>query len=393
MRALSHSSISLYLECPLKYRYKYMDKLPEEPRHFFSFGKSVHSALEFLYGVKLPPPPSLDQVLDVYRKKWLPEGYKDKDMEARYLAEGERIIREFYRTEVPKFRPPLFCEYNFRLQIEGVPVTGYIDRIDKLPDGKIHIIDYKTGKAFDLGRMKSDPQLALYQYACRESLGLEAASLTLYHLPSNTPFTVGGYSEGFEEGVRDRVAAVARGLTDQAFEPDPDDDKCRWCDYRKPNPAIGFKGCPAWRDEYASPEEKCETAYGNVDITCLVDKYGELKAKARALDDELKPVKDELERYFREKGYRKADGTRFRVTCDSKEKWDFGEKDGEVKRILEEAGLLEKVSSVSAAALQKLLKDRALDRDVREALESLGEKTVVRTIRYSALDKEPGNGD
>ena len=43
MRALSHSSISLYLECPLKYRYKYMDKLPEEPRHFFSFGKSVHS--------------------------------------------------------------------------------------------------------------------------------------------------------------------------------------------------------------------------------------------------------------------------------------------------------------------------------------------------------------
>ena len=53
MRALSHSSISLYLECPQKWKFKYVDKIPEKPRHFFSFGQSCHEALEFFYGAAL----------------------------------------------------------------------------------------------------------------------------------------------------------------------------------------------------------------------------------------------------------------------------------------------------------------------------------------------------
>ena len=57
-RPLSHSSISMFQECPQKYKFKYLDKLPEKPRHFFSFGSSVHQALEFFYGVKALPAPS-----------------------------------------------------------------------------------------------------------------------------------------------------------------------------------------------------------------------------------------------------------------------------------------------------------------------------------------------
>ena len=45
-RPLSHSSITLYNECPQKYKFRYIDAVPEKPRHFFSFGRSVHSALE-----------------------------------------------------------------------------------------------------------------------------------------------------------------------------------------------------------------------------------------------------------------------------------------------------------------------------------------------------------
>src|SRR5579863_7286493 len=99
-RPLSHSSISMYVECPQKYKFKYIDKLPEKPKSFFSFGRSVHSALEFFYSVAALPAPSLEQVLTHYKEKWVREGYKNEEEEAQYRAEGERILREFYKKHV-----------------------------------------------------------------------------------------------------------------------------------------------------------------------------------------------------------------------------------------------------------------------------------------------------
>src|SRR5271157_4096568 len=97
MRPLSHSSITMYLECPQKYKFKYIDKLPEKPKSFFSFGRSVHTALEFFYNVTSLPAPSLERLLGHYKENWVPEGYVDSEEEARYFSEGERILREFYK--------------------------------------------------------------------------------------------------------------------------------------------------------------------------------------------------------------------------------------------------------------------------------------------------------
>lgn len=171
MKPLSHSSVSLYLECPLRYKFKYLEGIPEEPRHYFSFGKSMHSALEFLYDVRFPPPPGLPEVLNVYKAKWIHEGYKNPDQEAQYFREGERMLREYYSRNMPKFRPPLFCEYRFRVEIGGAPVIGFVDRIDKTEKGGLAIVDYKTGGAFDLERVRKDPQMTLYQMACKRGSG------------------------------------------------------------------------------------------------------------------------------------------------------------------------------------------------------------------------------
>src|ERR1051326_7311362 len=95
-RPLSHSSISLFNECPQKYKFKYIDKVPVKPRHFFSFGQSVHSALEFFYGVKLPMPPSLEELLAQYRAGWVRGGYRDEAQEADYFEEGRRILTRFH---------------------------------------------------------------------------------------------------------------------------------------------------------------------------------------------------------------------------------------------------------------------------------------------------------
>src|SRR6266478_2201710 len=146
-RPLSHSSISMYAECPQKYKFKYVDKIPEKPKHFFSYGQSVHSALEFFYGVKILPPPSLKELLDHYKNNWVQGGYRDEVQEEEYFRDGKELLTKFYHKHIQDHAIPFFVEYEFKLKVEGVPVIGYIDRIDKLPDGRLAVLDYKTGKA------------------------------------------------------------------------------------------------------------------------------------------------------------------------------------------------------------------------------------------------------
>src|SRR5437870_1968898 len=97
MITLSHSSIHMYLECPQKWKLKYIDKLPEKPKHFFSFGKSIHSAMEFFYSVETLPAPSLENVLEFYRNNWISEGYSGPEQEEDYRAQGRIIIEEYYQ--------------------------------------------------------------------------------------------------------------------------------------------------------------------------------------------------------------------------------------------------------------------------------------------------------
>src|SRR3989338_10182874 len=242
-RPLSHSSLTMYGECPQKYKFKYIEKIPEKSKPFFSFGNSVHRALEYFYNVKNPPPPSLERLLDYYKEHWLSPGYRDQAQEAEYFEDGKEILTKFYRKHIADFAVPFFVEYNFELKVEGVPVTGKVDRVDKLADGRLSILDYKTGKALALNRGQGDAQLTMYQMACEELLGAEVARLSFYHLPSLKEQVVERHSPDLVCGLRRRIVAAAESITSGVFAPKPDEKKCYWCDY-KPI-------CPIFKHQYS----------------------------------------------------------------------------------------------------------------------------------------------
>src|SRR5437868_14994641 len=110
-RPLSHSSINMYQECPQKWKLKYLDGLPEKPRHFFSFGKSMHSALEFFYGGKDLSAPDLGQLLTQYKHHWISEGYTSPRQERQYFEDGQRILSSFHAKHAQDFTLPLSVEY------------------------------------------------------------------------------------------------------------------------------------------------------------------------------------------------------------------------------------------------------------------------------------------
>jgi RecB family exonuclease len=382
-RPLSHSSISLYGECPLKYKLKYVDKIPEKPKHFFSFGQSVHMALEFFYGVKALPAPSLEELLQSLKDNWVSTGYRDGAQEAEYFLQGKDILTRYYKKNVKGFSLPLHVEYDFQLVVDGVPVTGKVDRIDRLPDGKLSIVDYKTGKALAVDRIETDAQLTMYQLACESGLGAEVGQLTFYHLPLLKPHSVGRRPEALVSGLRRKIADTAAAIVAERFDPKPSENACRWCDYKAYCPIFGASGSAAPAGAGSSP-----LSGGGVDgdLAALIDRYGDIQARAAEVQREAAEVRGAILSILRRKGYVRAFGARYEIQRSGAEKVEFPE--GNKKKViglLKEAGLYERVQAPSGPLIQKLLSDSSTDPGLRAALRELGSTVEPSELKVTPL--------
>ncbi len=299
-RTLSHSSISLYRSCPQKWKFRYVDKVPEKPKSFFSFGKSVHTGLEFLFENVKGPLPTLEEVLAHYKEKWISEGYETAPQEKWFFQEGERILKGFYAKNQASPASIFEIEYKFNVLIEGVPVTGYIDRIDTTPKGALALIDYKTGKAFDKARVRSDSQLTMYQIAVQEVFQKPVESVTLYHLNSLTPLTVPAHSKTMEDNLRETVKTVGEGISAEKFDPKPDErGVCQWCDY--------MQICPAW----AGKKLALKTATSPAEIAEKVDKLGKLDARLAEMNAERAQLAIDVSSALKMSGQDSAKGKYF----------------------------------------------------------------------------------
>ncbi|MEK7382181.1 MAG: PD-(D/E)XK nuclease family protein [Elusimicrobiota bacterium] len=375
-RPLSHSSITLYGECPQKYKFRYVDEIPEKPRHFFSYGQSVHSALEFFYGAKSPVPPTLERLIASYQETWVAKGYRSAAEEAEYFDQGKVLLKEFHGKHAKDFKLPLHVEYEFALEVEGVPVRGFIDRVDKLADGRLAVVDYKTGKKLAAGRIDIDPQLTMYQMGCESLLGAEVAELIFYHLPALKEHRALRRSQPLVDELRKRVVDTAEGITKERFDPKPLDTVCKWCDY-KPL-------CPIFKSQYADVPMAPAKASGEPELAVLVDHYGTALAKVEEAKAEAETAGARLSTALRKKGYVRAFGAKYETSLSTAVKWEFLDK----KKVLEQikkAGLYEKVLAPSAPLVNKLMEDPATDPALRAELAGLGERVDSPELKIKPL--------
>ena len=135
MRPLSYSQISTYESCPLSYKLQYIDRLEPKAKWYFSFGDTLHKCAEYFFKAKLPSYPSLEELLSFYDDNWKSEGWESIEDETSQMAHGEQILRDFWDINSRDFKVPLATEKMFIVDIEGVKLRGYIDRLNKLATG------------------------------------------------------------------------------------------------------------------------------------------------------------------------------------------------------------------------------------------------------------------
>jgi putative RecB family exonuclease len=368
MKTLSNTSITLYLNCPEGYKLHYLEHHPTRPAPPLNKGSAVHAALEIFYKDRLNGAPPLTHVLDAFDEAFDDEAYLTFEEREDAYADGTLMVQAFYEKHAEYFKPAMAVEQRLRFEVDGIQVMAVIDRIDKLADGRVRIVDYKTGKLQTREQAEESPQLSLYQIAVEDQLGLEVESLELYHVPSQTPITVPRRTAEQLEEARARVREVVRGVEAGEFEPIKQ-ARCNWCDWRE--------HCSLFADWYPEnwPQEPPPPAPSHEEARALADRFGQLKDEIKGRDTELAEVREALERFFEETGERAVAGEEYRLTASRHVDMKFPD-DEALRTVLEPAGLWEKILAPAWQRKAKLLTDPEVPEEVKAKLAELAEEKV-----------------
>jgi RecB family exonuclease len=359
---LSYSSISTYELCPLQYRFRYLDGKPGRRTPALGFGESLHEALRRFHAQPVPVAPTLERLLGYLDESWDASVYRSQQEERAYHSHAREVLTAYHRDNAKGFRVPVALEQRFRIDVDGVTVSGVIDRMDRHPDGSYEIIDYKTSRRLPPRRfVESDLQLSIYYLAAYEVWGILPQRLTLYFLLPGQPMTV-TRSPADLAATRARIAEVAAGIRGGAFGP-KENRLCEWCDYQ----AL----CPLFAHRFTREETP-------VDIGSTVDEW--IATKRRLLRDaqRLEELSSTIHDYCEATGLQRLFGEDAAVTRSARSEPAYD--DGAVRGALAPLGLLDRVTRVEYAAVDSLL-DAALPADTMDALRSARREQIVHSLR------------
>jgi putative RecB family exonuclease len=368
---LSYSSISTYETCPAKYRFQYEERLPTGSSPALSFGDSLHKALYRFHDRPVPVAPSLEELHEMLEGEWSSDGYRDPSEEKLYREHGHQVLTEYHRANADSFRIPAALEFRFTVQVDGVELSGMIDRMDRIPGGGYEIIDYKTSRRLPpKAIIDRDLQLSLYYLAAKEIWGIEPERLTLYYLLPGERMTT-FRTPGDADDLKRRIATVAERIAAGKFEP-RQNPLCDWCDFQR--------ACPIFRHKYER-EEGDPTPR----MTEIVDQWIALKREDWERYRKLEELKGLINAFCEEHGYGRLFGTDG-TAIDRRAQHVTAPDDDRIRGILEPLGLWERVISVDPKKLTELIEGRTLPPDVEDAI--LASREDVRT-QHALYLKEP----
>jgi putative RecB family exonuclease len=251
--ALSPSRASDFKQCPLLYRFRAIDRLPEPTSSAQLRGSVVHAALEQLYAlpaVQRLPATAMTLVAEAWERviaedPELADGL-DPAQRAELVEEAKALLSGYYRLEDPTRFDPQGCEQRVEVELaDGTLLRGFVDRIDVAPTGELRVVDYKTGKAPPearaLAEFKAMFQMKFYAVALLRSRGVLATRLRLLYLADGQ---VLDYSPDLAELERFEKTLIAIWRAIQSagatgdFRPNPS-RLCDWCAHHAHCPAFG----------------------------------------------------------------------------------------------------------------------------------------------------------
>ena len=294
MVSLSPSRIADFKTCPLLYRFRAIDRLPEPPSADAVRGTLVHAVLERIFDSEAPAR-TPQHAHSLATTQWQQMVADDADLAAligedpadqeEWLEGTRRLLDTYFTLENPAHLEPAERELLVETALsDDVSVKGVIDRVDVAPTGEVRIVDYKSGRApSPLFEQRALFQLRVYALLLWRVRGRLPAMLQLIYLSDAqivrlTPDE--SDLRALERTLAALATAIRRAQASGDFRARPS-RLCDWCSHQ----AL----CPAWGGTpppYPGVPES--SADGSADKVCeqTGDQAGEVSANPAAPTDQ-----------------------------------------------------------------------------------------------------------
>ena len=257
--ALSPSRAGDFKQCPLLYRFRAIDRLPERPSRAQIRGTLVLAVLERLFDL-----PAAQRVPQAARELVAPAWaqlceedpelagalFGDEGLDAAggdhdlggWLESAGALLDAYFRLEDPRRLEPEARELLVETELaSGLLLRGYLDRLDVAPGGQLRVVDYKTGAApRPVAEARALFQMKFYALALLHLRGVVPTQLRLIYLADGECLTYEPAEEELRrfEGTLEAIwAAVLTAGETGDFRASPS-RMCDWCSHK----AL----CPAW---------------------------------------------------------------------------------------------------------------------------------------------------
>ncbi|MEO5709261.1 MAG: PD-(D/E)XK nuclease family protein [Nocardioidaceae bacterium] len=249
--SLSPSRAGDFMTCPLLFRYRTIDKLPEPFSPDAVRGTVVHKVLEDLFDL-----PSADRTPDRAADLLVPAWEKVLEAEPEiaemfgsegpevgaWLASCQESLGRYFALEDPTRLEPAERELYVETLLDSkLLLRGFIDRLDVAPSGEIRVVDYKTGRApRESYEAKALFQMKFYALVVWRTRGVVPRMLQLIYLGSGEVLR---YSPDERDllATERKVEALWRAIVTARESGDFRPNKtplCGWCAHRSV--------CPEW---------------------------------------------------------------------------------------------------------------------------------------------------
>lgn len=392
MSVYSFSQINTYLQCPLKYRYQYIDKIPrgeEEQSPHLLLWSAVHYALEMLYKklnqFQKPTEDELVKIFESYREKNKSADivFPDHSPETVFLTRGRMYLMAYYNKHKPfDDTKVVMTEGKIVFSLDDdkqLKFRGVIDRLDKVWNSFI-INDYKTNQQLPTeDKEHYKEQLTLYALWVQEKYGkyYENIKARLYflhfdivdewHISDKDVKKVSKKYTNIVKEIEEKRFHFNMG-NDDAFPP-KESALCKWCEY--------MSICPLRSHMHMDDE----VVVGDKTIKGIVDEYVEVWKKMWDLKKEKEGLKDIINTYLQKKKLKKLFGEKYQISASVLK--NYAVKDLErLEVFLKKKGVLEEYKLIDRFALRRGIKEGDLS---LEDLDGIVEEKESVTLRWSQI--------
>ena len=266
--ALSPSRAGDFMTCPLLYRFRTLDRLPEAPSPEATRGTLVHRVLEDLFDLPAAGR-TPDRARDLLVPTWERLLEAEPDLAEMFTGEGPEVgawlascrdvLDRYFSLEDPRLLEPAERELYVEALLDSrLLLRGFVDRLDIAPDGRIRVVDYKTGKApGEAWEGKALFQMKFYALVIWRTRGVVPAMLQLVYLGN-------GEMLRYVPDERDLLAterkveaiwqAIRRATETGDWRPSRS-RLCDWCSFRELCPEWGGTPPPLPEVAAADPGE------------------------------------------------------------------------------------------------------------------------------------------